>query len=121
MNDDRKRIAIDFDGVIHSYVSGWKGSVVIPDPPVPGAFEFLEEALKHYNVVIHSTRAMGKEEADAMQEWMLSHGCPKEVVEKIWITNRKVKAMVYIDDRGWRFEGIFPTMEELGALKKWYK
>ena len=36
-----KTILLDFDGVIHSYTSGWKGAGVIPDPPVPGAIDFL--------------------------------------------------------------------------------
>ena len=35
-------ICVDFDGVIHSYKSGWRGVAVIPDPPVPGAIEWLE-------------------------------------------------------------------------------
>ena len=34
-------LAIDFDGVLHSYSSGWKGSRNIPDPPVDGAIEWL--------------------------------------------------------------------------------
>ena len=26
-------LCLDFDGVVHSYTSGWKGADVIPDPP----------------------------------------------------------------------------------------
>jgi len=37
-------LCLDFDGVIHSYSSGWKGADVIPDPPVPGAFDFIRRA-----------------------------------------------------------------------------
>jgi len=33
-------LLIDFDGVIHSYTSGWQGAGVISDPPVEGAFDF---------------------------------------------------------------------------------
>lgn len=29
-------LCLDFDGVCHSYTSGWKGAAVIPDPAVPG-------------------------------------------------------------------------------------
>ena len=32
-------VVLDFDGVIHSYSSGWRGKTCIPDPPVPGIRE----------------------------------------------------------------------------------
>ena len=35
-------IVFDFDGVIHSYTSGWRGLEVIPDPPVDGIREMIE-------------------------------------------------------------------------------
>lgn len=30
----------DFDGVCHSYTSGWQSADTIPDDPVPGLFDF---------------------------------------------------------------------------------
>ena len=36
-------VCLDFDGVIHSYSSGWKGPREIPDPPVPGAIRWIRE------------------------------------------------------------------------------
>ena len=42
----KKIVVMDFDGVIHSYKSGWKGVTEIPDPPVEGVKEFIEELRK---------------------------------------------------------------------------
>lgn len=54
----RPILCLDFDGVIHSYTSGWKGAAVIPDPPVPGALEFILEAdAAGWDVHIHSSRS----------------------------------------------------------------
>ena len=50
-------LCLDFDGVIHSYTSGWKGADVIPDPPVPGAMAFLWDATDHFRVAIFSSRS----------------------------------------------------------------
>ena len=36
-----RTVCVGFDGVIHSYVSGWRGAAVIPDPAVPGAIAWL--------------------------------------------------------------------------------
>ena len=49
-------LCLDFDGVIHSYSSGWQGPRTIPDPPVPGSIDFLFEASQHFRVAIFSSR-----------------------------------------------------------------
>ena len=43
-------LCFDFDGVIHSYTSGWKGAEVIPDPPVEGIKEALTELQRDYKI-----------------------------------------------------------------------
>ena len=60
MKHKRKNtIAIDFDGVIHSFKSGWQGHRKISDPPVDGAIEWLKMLIHSDEVVpsIYSARS----------------------------------------------------------------
>lgn len=67
----RKRILVlDFDGVIHSYTSGWQGARVIPDPPVPRAIDFLLRALVEFDVAILSSRSHQWGGRRAMKGWL---------------------------------------------------
>ena len=63
-------LCVDFDGVIHSYSSGWKGPRNIPDPPVPGAIQFLIEAQKSFFVHIYSSRSRYFGGRWAMKRWL---------------------------------------------------
>ncbi len=113
----KKHIAIDFDGVINSYRSGWHEHR-IPDPPNPGAFEFIVRCQRAgYEVVIFSTRASSANGVRLIREWLALHNAPSSVCE-VFITHQKPAAMVYIDDRGYRFSGIWPTMPVLDWLGK---
>jgi hypothetical protein len=62
-------LCVDFDGVIHSYTSPWTDHVTIPDPPVPGALQWLNEASLHFNVVINSSRSIDEAGILAMRHW----------------------------------------------------
>lgn len=66
-------ICLDFDGVVHSYTSGWKGAAVIPDQPVPGALEFVVTALDHAQVAIFSSRSHQWGGKRAMKRWLRAH------------------------------------------------
>ena len=66
-------LCLDFDGVIHSYTSGWKGPRTIPDDPVPGAIDFLVEALQHFRVAIYSSRSHYWFGRRAMKKWLEYH------------------------------------------------
>src|SRR5262245_1372983 len=67
---DKPILCLDFDGVIHSYTSGWKGVDVIPDPPVPGALDFIDKAREHFIVAIYSSRSGQIGGKHAMTEWL---------------------------------------------------
>jgi hypothetical protein len=123
-------LCLDFDGVIHSYSSGWKGADVIPDPPVPGAVAFICNALPHFRVAIYSSRSGQSGGIDAMQAWlhtaMVTEGVyPPETADNLlgqieWPTE-KPPAMVTIDDRALTFTGSWPDTEELLAFQPWNK
>ncbi len=96
-----ENVVFDFDGVIHSYSSGWKGATVIPDPPVPGIRETILELSTRYFVVIVSSRCIFPGGAKAIREWLDKYDI--QGVEDI--LPEKPPARCYIDDRAIRFDG----------------
>lgn len=68
-------LCLDFDGVIHSYTSGWKGPRAIVDPPVPGALEWIARALEHFEVCIYSSRSNAIGGRWAMRRWLVAQLC----------------------------------------------
>lgn len=118
----KKNISIDFDGVIHAHTSPWTTALEINDGPVEGAFEFIRNAVRAgYGVHIHTARANDQGVERAIVEWLLSHGLEFFYVDRLNISPLKKGALIYIDDRGWRFEGKFPSFEQIETLKPWNK
>jgi|SRR6185436_7540989 len=119
----KKILYTDFDGVINSYTSGFDKAnpTNLPDPPVPGAIEFLTCAVEKFHVVIFTCRMLQPESEQAIHNWLLKHGLSNNVADQIAFSCTKRGADVYIDDRGFRFEGFFPTLEQLENMKPWNK
>lgn len=114
-------LCLDFDGVIHSYASGWKGAAVIPDPPVPGAIEFLYDALTVFDVQIYSSRSHQPGGVNAMQEWLLKYSDDGALIEAIGWPDHKPSALVTLDDRAIQFNGTWPGLSELREFQPWNK
>lgn len=118
-------LALDFDGVIHSYASGWKGADKIPDPPVPGAMAFMREALKTFRVAIYSSRSGQPGGIRAMREWLedwaTRDGWTPEDIARIEWPTEKPAAFVGLDDRVLTFTGQWPTIQTLADFKPWTK
>jgi hypothetical protein len=123
-------LCLDFDGVVHSYVSGWKGARSIPDPPVEGAMAFMLNALDNgWDVVIHSSRARYFGGISAMRAWLRKwcpDGCWYEVIgnpqlEDVRFTRWKPSAQVTIDDRAMTFTGQWPALLDLKNFRPWNK
>lgn len=123
-------LCLDFDGVIHSYSSGWKGADIISDPPVDGAMRFIWEATEHFRVAIFSSRTNQKGGLSAMKKWLDEHfrfywsadrtACDDKLAEIEWPLE-KPAAFVTIDDRALTFDGTWPSIETLKDFKPWNK
>jgi hypothetical protein len=117
---------VDFDGVLHSYASGWKGAANIPDPPFPGAMDFLREMTQHFRTDIFSSRSNMEGGIPAMIGWiernaLLEHGAGGiGWVSQLVYPTVKPPARVSLDDRAITFTGRWPTVAELRDFKPWY-
>jgi hypothetical protein len=135
-------ISIDFDGVIHSYSSGWKGAHIIPDAPVPGAIPALLDYLDAgFEVAIFSSRSKSLRGRWAMKRWLArqiradweagnSHpsyiececwGDTAGIVGKFKWPWFKPPALLTIDDRAICFDGTWPSPAECRAFQPWNK
>lgn len=112
MTNKKPILVLDFDGVLHSYTSGWKGVDIIPDLPVDGAIENVKEYVKHFDVWIVSSRTREKIGREAIINWLVKYGFPDDII----VSADKPAAFLTIDDRGWTFNGTFPSVEELLAF-----
>lgn len=130
-------LCLDFDGVIHSYTSGWVAPDFIPDPPVKGAFEFIHRALKPFDIVIFSSRSQYPAGIRAMQLWMgywaerelgnvapefkANHVLNRVVTNPVSWPTHKPPAWVTIDDRAVQFTGDWPDLGDLVNFRPWNK
>lgn len=112
---NKKTVVFDFDGVIHSYTSGWKGIDVIPDPPVYGIREVIKELRDEFKVVVVSTRCTTTPGANAIKEYL-----KKWNIEVDDILKEKPPAIAYVDDRAINFNGdTTGLVEKISKFKNW--
>ena len=114
-----KTVVFDFDGVIHSYTSGWKGETVISDPPVVGIENVLKELdRKGYEIVIVSTRCSSYNGMKAVSEYLNRHGLNKYIKG---LSADKPPAICYVDDRALKFDPaeLDSLVEQIENFKPW--
>jgi hypothetical protein len=135
-------LCIDFDGVVHSYTSGWDAIHVIADPPVPGAIKALLDYMQAgYDVAIYSARSSSIRGRRAMKMWLKNalydywlHGGSHPILDDCecgmdvrQLTSRfkwpwfKPMAVLTIDDRAFHFTGTFPPVSFIREFKPWNK
>jgi hypothetical protein len=114
------RIAIDFDGVINSYTSGFS-PYRISDPPVNGSIDFIRMLLNNdYSVSITSTRNTTVRGINLMKKYLRDNGLSLEEVGRVGFPKGKPIAILYIDDRGYHFDGVnWPSLEFISSFRPW--
>lgn len=125
-------LCVDFDGVIHSYTSGWQGANVISDPPVPGALRWLWQCMEQFEVNIYSSRSSDYYGVRAMQEWLERYAneefdttTASRFMRLLHFPLAKPPAFLTIDDRAIQFNGDFTALvmhpSNLRKFKPWNK
>ncbi|MBD5401660.1 hypothetical protein HDR58_02505 [bacterium] len=93
----KKTICIDFDGVLNNY-NGWQGEDNLFEMK-DGCDEFLNKVSKIYNITIFTTR-----KKSLVVEWLNKYKLSKYIEN---ITDKKIPAEIYIDDRAVNFDGNY--------------
>lgn len=115
-------ISLDFDGVLHSYQYGWQDGTIYGSL-MPGAANALRHLMTQHAVAVTTCRKPLLDVAD----WIAEETGIATVVDtgdfrfwtrddRILVTGRKLPALIYIDDRGYRFEGWDQTLLDLPCL-----
>ena len=121
-------VAVDFDGVIHTYEKGWADGSIYGEF-MPGAVVGLSRLMSQYAVFVHTTR--NPRQVARWIEDRSGHGieCTTIIHPLPWkrtfwnekgfllVTNRKLPAIAYIDDRGIRFKNWDQALVDLSSSK----
>ena len=105
--NELKNIAVDFDGVIHTFDKGWHDGTCYGEP-IEGSLEALKNLSTNYNVIIFSAKVRpdrplvnGKTGKQLVKDWLEKYDVMQYVDD---ITYEKPRAEYYIDDKAIKFE-----------------
>lgn len=125
----KKTIVFDFDGVIHLGYDGWR------DGSIYGIInwrllDYIEELLEDYYVVI-STNRPAQQIVDYFEKIKENAPLKFEVFKKdmkdnmywnkdgvIGVTNEKAVGILYIDDRGFRYDKNKDTWDNIDSINE---
>ena len=123
-------IAIDFDGVIHSYENGLQDGKIYGHV-VPGFFVWAQKAEELFTLTIYSSRSDSHKNITPMRDWLnvnlqaykWDHPECKLTIGDFMFPVTKPLAFVTIDDRAVCFTGNWDDLKldpvNLRAFKSW--
>ncbi len=110
--DMKKKLFIDFDGVLNTY-DGWCGEDELFQPR-EGSLEFLKNLSEDYAIYIFTAR-----DREKVYKWMIRHQLYHYIQD---VTNKKEPAHLYIDDRALSFNGDYnKIIEDVKGFRPYWK
>jgi hypothetical protein len=105
-SEESNIIAIDFDGVIHSFELGFHDGTIY-GTPIKGSIEAIKKIAKKYTIIIYTAKAKkdrplidGKTGTELVWEWLREYQLDSYIKE---VTAEKPRCVCYIDDKAIQF------------------
>ena len=125
---NKKTIVFDFDGVIHKGYKGWKDGSIYGEIDYE-LLDYIKELMKDYYVVISSNRPAVQivtylsNDKNIDLKFRIFH---KDMEGNLYwqedniigVTNEKAVGIIYIDDRGYRYNGLEDLQKNLKEVLK---
>jgi hypothetical protein len=118
LEHQNNNLAIDFDGVIHTFDKGFHDGTCY-GAPIEGVHQALETLSKKYNLIVFTAKIKkdrplvnGKTGLELVEQWLSDHGLRQYISE---ITCEKPRACYYIDDKAIEFVSWQETLEKIDA------
>ncbi len=117
--EESSTIAVDFDGVIHSFELGFHDGTIY-GTPISGSAEALHKLSEKYNIVIYTAKAKsdrplvdGKTGTELVWEWLKKYDMADYVVD---VTAEKPRCICYIDDKAIQFNNWNQALNDLAKF-----
>ena len=109
-------LAIDFDGVIHTFDKGYHDGTCY-GKPIKGSLEAIRKLSKNFKIIIFSSKVKkdrplvnGKTGMQLVKNWLKKHKVLNYITE---ITCEKPRAKYYIDDKAIEFKSWAKTLKKI--------
>ena len=123
-DDYMSTVAIDFDGVIHSYERGWQDGSIY-GTIITGTLKAVTTIMNKHAVFVFTSR-----DPKQVAAWIEEHSVGTLPCTTVWtgpfwntmgtllVTNKKLPAIAYVDDRAVRFLNWDQTLVDLGLKEE---